>query len=176
MIKKFLLLFFFLYLIFTPSLAITLKGNVSYTVNRAKKEAFDGVTKNIDIAQYSDYLNDKYHEKNINNITKKKFKFKSYYISSFNDGSYSITYRKNEKIGYYYYPNGKLKLIEFSTLGKYPRRSIRYDASGQLDSTSLDISNNETYIFGLNKKLIAHWIGDNCYNEKGELIGKRKSH
>ena len=48
-----------------------------------------------------------------------------------------------------------------------------YDKNGILDSTSLFISNNESYVFDLNKKLIAHWKGNNCYNEKGELIMTR---
>ncbi len=47
--------------------------------------------------------------------------------------------------------------------------------NGILDSTSLFVSNNESYVFDLNKKLIAHWKGKNCYNEKGELIMTREA-
>jgi len=71
--------------------------------------------------------------------------------------------------------NGKLDFISFSINKKYPIKVLKYDKNGILDSTSLFVSNNESYVFDLNKKLIAHWKGNNCYNEKGELIMTREA-
>ena len=56
----------------------------------------------------------------------------------------------------------------------YPKKAVTYNRMGELDSTCLFVSGKEQYIFDTNKKLGAHWIGKNCYNEKGELILTRE--
>ena len=174
MLKNLLLFLLFFCLTGVQTFSLTLKGSASYTVECAKTEAFEGVASHINLSNYKDFFIDKYYEKNIENIKRGKYKFRTYYISYFQKEGYCITYRRTENIGYYYNLDGTLQLIEFATQGEYPRRSIRYDASGKLDSTTLIISHNESYVFYLNRKLIAHWIGKNCYNEQGEIINTRK--
>ena len=38
----------------------------------------------------------------------------------------------------------------------------------------LRVSKGETYIYSPDEKLIAHWVGANAYNEKNNLIMKRR--
>ena len=75
---------------------------------------------------------------------------------------------------YYYTPDGTLKNIELYFLNQsYPLRSAKYNIDGTLDSTTISISKDEQFVFDKNKKLLAHWIGKNCYDEHGQLIMTR---
>ncbi len=173
MIKKFLLIFLFCFFSI-PAIALTLKGNVSYSIEQAKTEAFKGVAVHIDLSNYSDYFVDKNYVKNIRNIKKGKYKTRKYLITSFSNGNYGILYKKNRIRQYYYNSNGELIYIDFNTSNSFPRKSVKYNIEGKLISSSLDISTKESYVFDSHKKLIAHWIGKNCYNEQGELIMTRE--
>ena len=57
----------------------------------------------------------------------------------------------------------------------YGRSKKLYDKyiDGTLDSTTISISKDEQFVFDKNKKLLAHWIGKNCYDENGHLIMTR---
>ncbi len=113
------------------------------------------------MSDYTDYLID------INKFNKQK-------ITKFSDGSYSIIYKNNLQISYVYFSNGQLEGIVFRINRKYPKKSIAYDNKGNLSSVMYTLKNHEQFVFDKNKKLIAHWIGNNCYNEQGELIMTRE--
>ncbi len=171
--KNYLLIYIlFISLIFNAG--YTLNGGVSYTVNSARQISFANVAIHINIKEYKNYLSDKNHIKNKKILNKNKTKYKNRYLTSFSDGSYAVTYKNNIKISYYYNPNGKLELIDFNIGKDYPSKRIGYDIKGELNSITLDVSKEEQFVFNKNKKLIAHWIGNNCYNEQGELIMTRE--
>lgn len=155
------------------SSASTIKGGISYTVSEARQLAFENVPPKIDISKYNEYLIDQNRDENIKVMLKGKKKYKNRYLTFFADKSYGIIYKSNINKGYYYDENGILYLIEFNTRNKYPYAGVRYDKKGNLDGTSFVVSKRESFVFDLNKKLIAHWIYNNCYNENGELIGTR---
>ena len=144
----------------STTFAFTIKGNISYNVNLARSEAFQNVDNKINMSDYTDYLTD------TNKFNKQK-------ITEFSDGSYSIIYKNNLQISYVYFPNGQLEGIVFRINRKYPKKSIAYDNKGNLSSVMYTLKNHEQFVFDKNKKLIGHWIGDNCYNEQGELIMTR---
>ena len=73
-------------------------------------------------------------------------------------------------IVYYYLPNGKLEGLEKREGLRAPTKSFRYTSEGKLDEVSLIISSENTYIFKLNGKLEGHWIGNKCYDEKGNVV------
>ncbi len=173
---KFELIFILVLIIMSiPVSALTLSGGISYTTETAKSIAFENVDIFINMNKYNAYLRDCFHNENIKNFKKGKYKYRNRRITLFNNSDYSVNYKKNKKISYYYNSSGELQYVSFSTLGKYPRKTLKYSINGKLDSIALSIAPREQYVFDINKRLVAHWIGDNGYNEKGELIAKRKS-
>ena len=163
----FLIIFLGLY---APVNAEVLKGGVSYTVDEIRKIAFQDVSSKIDINEYKKYF---VFEKN----TEKKLGllniFAPYRITTrFSNGSYAVRYKKDSERAYYYDSSGHLKKIDFMTKDK--TKQVSYDNKGNLDSVGLALPGNEQYIFDNKGKLYAHWIGKNCYNEKGELVMTRE--
>ncbi len=170
---KKLILFFILFCITNTTYAYTIKAGISLTVNEARTISFENVTPQIDISKYKKYFFDKNYKKNQNALKKGKYRYQNKYLTLFSNNSYAITYLYHKEIGFYYNSNGHLILIEYDLNKNYPVKRVRYDINGNLDSVSLSTSNKEDFIFDINKKLIAHWIGNNCYNEKGELTKTR---
>lgn len=163
----FLIIFLGLY---APVHAEVLNGGVSYTVDEIRKIAFQDVSSKIDINEYKKYF---VFEKN----TEKKLGllniFAPYRITTrFSNGSYAVRYKKDSERAYYYDSSGHLKKIDFMTKDK--TKQVSYDNKGNLDSVGLALPGNEQYIFDNKGKLYVHWIGKNCYNEKGELILTRE--
>ena len=166
--KKIILIFVLFLLSNSEVLAYKLQGSISYTVDAARNEAFQNVNNKINMSDYTDYLIDSNkfnkHKKNLNNPK----------ITNFSNGVYSISYKNNPQLSYIYFENGQLKGIAFRINKKYPKKTIAYDNKGNLSSVMYTLKNDEQFIFDKNKKLVAHWIGNNCYNEQGELIMTRE--
>ena len=155
--------------------AYTIKGGISYTVSTARQIAFENVNYKIDISKYNQFLNDSNFTENKTLLSKNKYKIKDRKLVEFSDGSYSITYKKNNNMSFFYNKGGSLTSIQFDLFKKDSITRYSYDIKGNLESVILCAKNNEQFIFSLNKKLIAHWKGNNCYNEKGELIMTREA-
>ena len=168
------LLIIFCFLSIIPTFSYTLKGEVTYTVESARAKAFDGVERNINMEPYRQYFKDSNHKENIASLKHKKTKFKDRYITHYSDGGYSVVYKNNLDLSLYYNNQGDLQLVEFTLEEDYPEKDVAYNITGNLERTSLTVSNKEDFLFDKNKKLIAHWIGKYCYNEKGEIISTRK--
>ena len=172
--KKFICLLIIFVFTGCAAQSVTLSGGVSYTVNEARQIAFDGVPKKIDMSKYKEYFVDKNFEKNINALKNGKNSFWNRFFMYFSDDTYAVRYKLHSEIGYYYNKDGVLFEIDFIEDRDYPKRAIKYDKKGSFKSVILIISSDEQYIFDTNKKLRSHWIGKNCYNEKGELILTRE--
>ena len=158
---KFLIYLSFLFLTINIGFSATvIEGGISFTVKQAREIAFENVDIQIPVDSFSKYLKDKFFFRFFKEVT------------VFSDGDYSIHDIKNNKC-YYYSKNGNLKIIEIILNSSFPQKSVRYDINGNLDSVVLDIGNSEQFIFDVNKKLVAHWIGKNGYDENGELFGTR---
>ena len=167
----FLIIFLGLY---APVHAEVLKGGVSYTVETARIECFKDISEKINMTNYVEHMTDRNFEENNLALRKKKKKYKNRYLTLFSDGAYGISYRSKRNEYFYYNSSGKLIGIELKTITSYPQKSVMYDADGNLDSVRLWLENNEQYVFNKDKSLSSHWIGNNCYNEKGELILTRE--
>ena len=171
-----ILLFLCIYFLIQPfAFAFTLKAGISYTVESARVKAFNNTPLSINMDKYQNYFNDPYHIENISAIKIKKYKLKNRYLTYFSDKQYGVTYKNNTKVGFYYDLNGKLCDISLLINKDYPIKIVKYDTDGKLISTSLAVSRNESFVFDLNKKLISHWIKNNCYNENGELVKTRSN-
>lgn len=157
--------------------AETIKAGISYTVNEARQLAFDDVDKKIDISKYKDHFFDKNYAENIKAIQKNKFKQKGRRLVKFlNRGvfSYAVTYTKDENTSFYYNENGELEYIDIEIILEYPRKTATYNTKGELDNITINVSHDNQFVFDINKKLLAHWIGKYGYDEKGEFIGTRE--
>ncbi len=158
-----------------PLFAFTLQGGITYTVNSARLESFNDVKYKIDVSKYSQFLKDSNFMENKKLLSRNKYKIKDRKLVEFSDGSYSITYKNNKNMSFFYNKSGSLTSIQFDLLKKDSVIRYAYDIKGNLESVILCAKNNEQFIFSLNKKLIAHWKGNNCYNEKGELVMTREA-
>ena len=157
---KLILIIFYLVLSTVPIYSTTLEGGVSYTVSQARKIVFQNTPTQIPVELFQNYK--KY--------SKIRTLFKE--ITFFSDGDFSVNDKKNKRC-FYYSPNGDLKIIQITIKKTYPQILGRYDSNGNLDSVALDLGNNEQFLFDSQKKLYAHWIGKNGYDENGELFGTR---
>jgi len=151
----------------------TLNAGVSYNLNTARQISFSNIQYKIDVSKYRNYFYDKNKEQNLKAKLRKKNKLKNRYLTFFSDGTYGVIYKNNTSTGYYYNSNGKLKYIEISYSSSFPKKFVKYDNKGNIDSVSLWISSKEQFVFSKDKVLQAHWINENKYNENGELIDIR---
>ena len=172
--KKFICLLIIFVFTGCAAQSVTLSGGVSYTVNEARQIAFDGVPKKIDMSKYKEYFVDKNYEKNQELLDRGKTRYRDRELTKFSDGSYGILYKTNKSRAYYYDKKGLLTGIDFIENGEYPKRSLKYIKNGELDSICIFVSGDEQFLFEITGELGAHWIGNNCYNEKGELIKTRR--
>ena len=153
--------------------AYTIKGGISYTEATARQIAFENVDYKIEIYKYKEFFIDKNFFINQKIMLKDKKKYKNRYLTKFSKGEYAIRYKDQPSHAYYYDSSGKLCYIDIYINSSYPKQRVTYNINGILDSVTLDISSNEQFIFDTNKQLIAHWIRNNCYNNRGVLIDTR---
>lgn len=111
---------------------------------------------------------------NLTNLLKGYTDLKDRTLAYFSDGSYAVNYKDDILHVFYYSPNGTLTHVENRSSVNYPYKSYKYDTAGKLINKSLRVSKNETFIFDCNDKLLAHWLGENCYDEDGNIIMKRR--
>ncbi len=155
---KFIVFIFFLLLgINTTRSESLIKGGVSYTVPQAREISFKNIDYTVPVESLKKYR--KYNR--LFGLFKE--------ITVFANNNFSIFDKKKRKV-FYYSQEGNLILIEI-ILDNH--KTVRYDINGKLDSVVLDTGNNEQFVFDANKKLVAHWIGKNGYDENGELFNTR---
>ena len=172
--KKFICLLIIFVFTGCAAQSVTLSGGVSYTVNEARQIAFDGVAQKIDMSKYKEYFVDKNYEKNQELLDRGKTRYRDREIIKFSDGYYGVCYKNNKNISFYYDKTGCLNSFSVVIIDDYPQKGAIYDKNGDLRTTFLNVSHTEQFVFNLDKKLISHWIGKNCYNEKGELVKTRR--
>lgn len=170
-----------------PVFSLTINGGISYSVEKARYVAFSNIKYKIDTSLYKNHLIDVNYEKNKDYIARGKFRTKKYILTLYSnnnyptnhkliidsDNAYSITYKSDKNVSFYYDNYGKLEAIGYIIGNSYPRKGLKYYRDGTLWATALIISPKEQFLFDMNKKLIGHWIGDNCYNEQGNLVSTR---
>ena len=156
-----------------PLCGYTLKGGVTYTVEQARKEAFADVEYRLPQSIINAHLKDPNYEENMKAKGKGYIDMGDRYIGFFSSSVYGVLYKKNQYYEYYYYPNGKLKMIAMKTGLTYPAKNLKYDVNGELKAVTLFISKKESYIFTPEGKLVSHWIDNKCYDLNGKLIIER---
>ena len=110
-----------------------LQGGISFTISQAREFSFKNIEEQIPVETFQKY--------------KKYNKFLNLFkdITVFSDGSFAVDDRKNN-ICYYYSKDRTLKFVEIILNTSLPRKSVKYNTKGFLDSIVLDIGNNEQFI------------------------------
>ena len=91
-----------------------------------------------------------------------------------------ITDRKFRKINYddpeyswFYSPQGRLISFTRKENVTFPSKVIRYKPDGSISNVGLKISENESFVYSTDGKLLGHWIGNLCYDEFNNVVMKR---
>lgn len=157
----------------------TIRGGVVYTVESARKLAFEGLDARLDKTLIKPFW---YDEKNAENlaVVKTGKELNDRYIMAFSSGfvkGYAVVYGNKPKYAYYYTQGGILASVDYDPKGdrtEYPYKIGKYDAFGRLRSVVLYVSDDEQFSYSKSGKLISHWIGDIGYNANGKEIARRK--
>lgn len=159
-----------------------IKGSVHYTVESARKSAFDGLDLKLDKAIFEPYLYDENNKENRAAIKAGK-QIKGRNLMSFVMAKglvkgYAIVYDDKPQYVFYYSNGGYLIAIDNDThyeSQQYPYKIGKYSSiTGNLISIGFYVSDDEQYVYSKTGKLKAHWIGSIGYNEADRPIAKRE--
>ena len=159
--KNFIILF--LITIFSASQigAKIITGEVEYTNQHNFKNLYE-------------YYIDKNNNENLNNILNGNVNLIDKKLVSFSDGSYGIQYYDDPMYSWYYSKNGKLISFTKRDSLSYPCKFVKYRPDGSVINQGKRLSENESYIYSPQGKVLAHWIDDKCFDEYGNLLMTRK--
>ena len=160
-------------LIMLPAGAEVLTGGVKYTVDDAKIELRNNRPSVTEILARNNFV-DPNHNENYSALLKGKTTVNDRILAIFSDGTYAVNYKNDLKHVWYYDKDGSLINAEIRTAFEYPFGSYKYGPDGELINMSLRVSKDETFIFSPFGKLLAHWVGNNCYDENGNVVMTRK--
>lgn len=176
--KKFLITLL-LFLIMLPAVAKTLTGGVVYTVESARKAAFEGIEYEISMEPFKKYMTDPgFISPAKTEGGKPKVSKKGRKIVLFYRGEYCINYDDSPSLDYYYNAAGKLIAVGMfvknrHTVKKYPRLYLKYDIVGHLESVTYYTARGESFTYDKNKSFIVHWKNNKGYDANGKIINKR---
>ncbi len=171
--KAVLFLIMFFAISVSPSYSYTLKGEVTYTVERARKEAFTNVEYSLPQSIIDKNIKDPNFKENIKAIKLGATELKDRSICYYEDGGYSVLYKNSPNYIYYYFQNGSLSGVEVLENISAPTKTFRYNELGKLTEISIILSSTNSYIFSLDGELKGHWVGNKCYDKNGKLIFTR---
>lgn len=159
-----------------------LHGSVAYTVESARKMAFEGLDLRLDKKLLEPYLIDENNKENREAIKNgrqvKGRNIMSFIMAKGMVKGYAIVFDDKPEYVYYYSNGGYLIAVDLDKKyneSSYPYKMGKYSAvTGNLVSIGLYISEEEQYVYTKNGKLKAHWVGNIGYNEKGRPIASRE--
>lgn len=149
-------------------------GGIEYNTDSARAYLLYSEKQTVSDDILKLHLIDTNKDENITMLLSGQTELKDRTLAYFSDRSYAINYHDNPKYVWYYCANGILTHTEIKETLTYPYKTYKYDIDKKLINMSLRISKNETYIFTPEGKLLAHWIGKNCYDENNNIIMTRE--
>ena len=174
--KKILLTLLFIFLAL-PASALMLQGNAEFNAEMAREEVFNNIDYALGPNAFRDYWQDPNYVANYAAASNGKNKLHNRYIALFSDGTYGIRYDNDPFHNYYY--DGQGLLFKVDVLNKpfnvYPHKSVAYNKYGAFKNATFVVSKTEQYLYDSNKKLMGHWVGNACYDEKGNVLMLRKN-
>ncbi len=134
--------------------------------------------------QYADFLKDKNHIKNYEEISQGKKEDDNAFYCAFhlNDKSsllimYAIQYKNDLKHIYYYDAMGSLWFVDIFSpeYPNFPHCAYQYRTNGNLQAAYYYVSARDQYAFDENGKFRGRWYNGNFYNRKAKVIMTRTS-
>jgi hypothetical protein len=149
-------------------------GEVEYNAENVREEVFSGPVNPLNISTFRRHLIDRNNYENIENLYKGTTELKDRKLAKFSDGSYGVQYYDDITYTWYYSQNGRLINFTKKDSDGYPTKFTKYRPDGNVANTGFRVSERESYIYSPEGKLLAHWLGENCYDEYNNIIMKRK--
>ena len=172
--KKAVITVLLVFCIFLPAQSKIITGEVQYSVNNARSEVLNQTPAPFNRETIRANIYDYNKRENQTALLKGITDLKDRTLAQFSDGSYGVIYKQNLSEVFYYGSDGILTHNEKRESLNYPYKSYKYSTGGKLVNMSLRVSEDETFIFEPDGKLIAHWMGEYCYDENDNIIMKRK--
>lgn len=165
--KRFILLFFTLILINTAVQAQIITGEVEYNTQRS------GITK-YSIDDLRNYFYDADNIVNLNYLYQGVTELKDRKLAKFSDGSYAVQYYDNPLTAWYYSSNGRLTAYTKKDTESYPCKFTKFKPDGSVINYGIRLSARESRIYSPEGILLAHWVGDKCFDKNNNPIMTRK--
>ena len=170
--KLFIILGLFIFMLPSDSAIIT--GEVEYNAEGVRDVVFREPIKPLSFENIRNNLIDSNLTENLFCLLQNKTELNDRKIAKFSDGTYGVMYYNDPLYTWYYQTNGRLISFTYKESEQFPAKITRYKADGSVINTGLKISEQESYIFSPNGKLIAHWQGNLCFDENNNVIMQRK--
>lgn len=169
---------FFILLIFsffiTPGFAKIITGEVEYNAQSAREEVFRENPNQINFEKLRTNLIDSKRIENLNAIYEGKRDFEGKKLAHFSDGSYGVYYYDDPEYSWFYSPQGRLISFTQKNSVNFPAKVVRYRPDGTVLNLGLKISEQESFIYSTNGKLLGHWVGNLCFDEQNNIVMTRK--
>ena len=162
--KRFILIILFLFFCI-PINAQIITGEVEYNTEAIEKLSYDDLRNRFFDSNNIENLNYLF-----NGITE----LKDRKLAKFSDGSYAVLYYDNPFYSFYYSQNGKLISYTYKTSQNYPCNFKKFKPDGSLINTGHRVSEQESFIYSPAGKLLAHWLGNKCFDGSNNLIMTRQ--
>ena len=164
--KRFILLLTFLFL-FLPVGAQIITGEVEYNAeyNDIEKYSIDDIRTR---------LYDSGNSENIGYLLNGVTELKDRKLAKFSDGSYAVQYYDNPLTAWYYSYNGKLIAYTKKDTENYPCKFTKFKPDGTVINSGIRLTEQESYIYSSEGRLLAHWVGDKCFDKNNNLIMTRR--
>ena len=111
---------------------------------------------------------------NLNYLLQGITELKDRKLAKFSDGSYGVQYYNEPLFAWYYSSNGTLISYTRKDTENYPCKFKKFKPDGNIINSGIRISEAESYIYSPEGKLLAHWLGNRCFDEKNNLIMTRR--
>ena len=171
--KRFIIIVF-LFLFSVQAQAKIITGEVEYNADIARNETFSKPIEKISFDKIYNHFFDSDNIENLNYLFKGITELKDRKLAKFSDGSYGIQYYDDPMYSWYYSSNGRLINFTLKDSMDYPCKITKYKPDGSIANQGYRVSENESFLFTPQGKLLAHWLGDNCYDEYNNVIMTRK--
>lgn len=164
-------------LIFFISLSCEAKiitGEVEYNAEKAQEAVFECPLQPISFDVIRNKFIDANLEENLNAISLGVQELSDRRVVDFSDGSYGVSYYEDPLYSWYY-KGGRLINFTQKSSESYPCKITKYKSDGTVSNAGYKVSENESFIFSTDGRLMAHWKGKFCYDENDNIIMVRKN-
>ena len=159
-----------------PATALMLHGNAEFNAEIAREQTFRNIKYSFDQTTFQNFWKDPNFDKNYKAVSNGQTKIENRTLAWFSDGTYGVRYDYDPYHHYYYDIEGELFKVDVldKRYDEYPHRSVAYNKFGAFKNATYAVSEDEQYLYDKNKRLLGHWIGNACYDGKGNVLMLRK--